>query len=43
MELGRSLEGTKVFTFEDSTIIWRKNKNLLSFDREKESDVIRVM
>ena len=31
--------GKKLFTFENSTIIWRKNKNLLSFDGEKASNV----
>ena len=33
----------KLFTFEDSMIIWRKNKNLLSFDGEKASDVIKEL
>ena len=45
------LEGTwsqpggdkKLFTFEDSTIIWRKNRNLLSFDGEKASDIMKEL
>lgn len=45
------LEGTwsqpggdkKLFTFEYSTIIWRKNRNLLSFDGEKASDIMKEL
>ena len=33
----------KLFTFEDSTIIWRKNRNLLSFDGEKASDIMKEL
>ena len=33
----------KLFTFEDSTIIWRKNRNLLSFHGEKASDIMKEL
>ncbi len=33
----------KLFTFDDSVIIWRKNKNLLYFDGEKASDVLKEL
>ncbi len=33
----------KVFTAEDLTIIWRKNKNLLSFDGEKANHITKEL
>ena len=33
----------KLFTFDDSVIIWRKNKNLLYLDGEKAGDVMKEL